>query len=57
MVSFTSWPLYTQRKETPVPKDRRLSGARASLEALKREKVFYPHLESNHNSLVVQPMA
>jgi len=48
-----------RRKRPPVPKDRRLSGTRASLEASeKREKKsLTPHLESNHNSLVVQPMA
>jgi hypothetical protein len=37
-VQVTSWSLYTQKKETPGPKDTRLSGTTASLEALEKEK-------------------
>jgi len=37
-----SWSLYIQKKEIPEPKDRRLSGTRASLDALEKRKSLLP---------------
>jgi len=50
--------LETQRKAPPtVPVDRILGGSVESLDALKKRKVSYHCLQSNHSCLVVQPLA
>jgi hypothetical protein len=57
VVSFTPQPLYSRRKSTPYPFDRRLSGPQCRSWTLWRRENSWSYRDSNTDPSVVRPVA